>query len=165
MIRIWALLNCVSLVGCATSTTMPISADTVQITSSVAPACGSEGAAKVAVRQAAVETIQRGYDRFIIQGAAARSDVGVVGYTPAVAHTASHATAQGYGGYATATGYSTTHVTGGQPIIGGSHRQGLIVKMFKDGDPAGSNALSARSELGPKWKQVVESDRSITCLD
>jgi hypothetical protein len=29
--------------------------------------------------------------------------------------------------------------------------------MFKDGEPAGSNALSARGRLGPKWREVVQN--------
>jgi hypothetical protein len=52
----------------------------------------------------------------------------------------------------------------GQPIIAGSHRQGLAVKMFKKGDPAGKNALSARAELGPKWVEYVKSE-TVTCFD
>jgi hypothetical protein len=129
-----------------------------------APLCGPEGAQKVAIRQASVETIKRGYDRFIIMDAASRSDVGVVGYTPVQAHTTGYATATGYGGMATAHGSSTTTYSGGQPIIAGSHRQGLIVKMYRDGDPAGGNALSARAELGPKWQEAVREE-TMTCFD
>ncbi len=153
-----------TLTGCAGATTMPLSNDTVQITSRAAPVCGAGGAQKVAVRQASVETIRRGYDRFIITDAAASSDVGVVGYAPVIAHTTGYATATGYGNTATAYGNATTTYSGGQPIIAGSHRQGLIVKMFRDGDPAGKNALSARGELGPKWAELVKSE-SVTCFD
>jgi hypothetical protein len=164
MRRFAALISAAALAGCASATTMPISADTVQITSRAAPACGAEGAQKVAIRQASVETIKRGFDRFVILDAAARSDVGVVGYTPVTAYTTGSATATGYGNMATAYGNSTTTYSGGQPIIAGSHRQGLIVKMFKDGDPAGSNALAARAELGSKWQEVVQND-TVTCFD
>mgnify|MGYP003694576267 CR=1 FL=1 len=31
--------------------------------------------------------------------------------------------------------------------------RGLIVKMFKEGDPKGANAISARATLGPKWQE------------
>jgi hypothetical protein len=158
------LIVAVALAGCAQATTMPLSQDTVQITSRAAPLCGPEGAQKVAIRQASVETIKRGFDRFIIMNAAARSDVGVVGYTPVTAHRTGSATATGYGGHATAFGSATTTYSGGDPIIAGSHRQGLIVKMFRDGDLAGSNALSARAELGPKWQEAVRQD-AVTCFD
>lgn len=143
---------------------MPVSKDTVVISSRAAPICGAQGAQKVAFRQAAVETIRRGYDRFLIVGGQYQNNVGVVGYTPVVAHTTSMATATGYGNMATAHGTATTTYSGGQPIIAGSHRQGLAVKMFHEGDPAGSNALSARAELGPEWAEYVESE-TVTCFD
>jgi len=43
--------------------------------------------------------------------------------------------------------------------IAGSHDQGLIVKMFKDGDPKGANAISARATLGPKWQESNQRER------
>jgi hypothetical protein len=36
--------------------------------------------------------------------------------------------------------------------------------MFEDGDPAASNALSARSKLGPKLAELVKGD-TVTCFD
>ena len=74
------------------------------------------------------------------------------------------ATATGYGNTAFASGQSTTTYSGGQPIIAGTHDQGLVVKMFKDGDPAGANALSAREQLGPKWGEAVKESSSGTCF-
>ena len=136
----------------------------MQITASAAPACGAIGAQKVAFQRAAIETINRGYDKFVILGGEAQNNVGVVGYTPVQAHTTGSATAYGYGNTATAHGQSTTSYTGGQPIIAGSRDQGLIVKMFKDGDPAGNNALSAREQLGPKWQEAVKDGAPTTCL-
>jgi hypothetical protein len=117
----------------------------------------------VAVKQAAVETIRRGYDRFLIVGGQYQNDVRVVGHTPVIAHTTGQATATGFGNFATAQGSATTTYSGGQPIVGGSHNQGLVVKMFRDGDPAGSNAVSARSTLGPEWKSISERT-TLTCL-
>ena len=149
--------------GCAKSSTIPIAADTLMITTSAAPLCGSTGAQSVAVRHAAVETIRHGFDRFIITDARYRNDVRVVGHTPVVANTTGSSVAIGNGGYATAYGQSTTTYSGGEPIYGGGHKQGLMVKMFKDGDPAGSNAVSARGTLGPDWKEAVAST-SVTCL-
>ena len=32
-----------------------------------------------------------------------------------------------------------------------------MVKIVRDGDPAGSNAVSARATLGPDWKEAVDS--------
>jgi hypothetical protein len=164
MKKIFACLYTIALFGCAGSSTMPVSQDTVVISSRAAPICGAEGAQKVAFRQAAVETIRRGYDRFLIVDGQYQNNVGVVGYTPVTAQTYGTATATAYGNTAVAQGSSTTYYSGGQPIIGGSHRQGLAVKMFKDGDAAGANAISARGELGPKWAEYVKSE-TITCFD
>jgi len=152
------------LAGCAGSSTMPVAKDTVVISSRAAPVCGAEGAQRVAFRQAAVETIRRGYDRFLIIGGQYRNDVGIIGHTPVIAHTTGYATATGYGNTGAAHGTATTTYTGGQPIIAGSHRQGIAVKMFKEDDPAGRNALSARAELGPEWAELVKS-KTVTCFD
>jgi len=151
------------VIGCARSGAMPLAQDTVQITSSAAPFCGRAGAQKVAFQRAAVETIRHGYDRFVILGAEAETDIRVVGYTPTRAYTSGSATATGIGNIVTAQGTSTTTVTGGQPIYGGSHNQGLVVKMFRDGDPAGANALEARRVLGPEWQDAVSKNKW-TCL-
>ena len=139
---------------------MPINGDTIQLTAGAAPVCGAVGARRVAARQAAVETIRRGFDKFVILDGAYQNSVGVIGYTPVVAQTNGTAYATGYGGYA---GQSTTTYSGGNPIIAGSHNQALVVKMFKDGDPAGANGVSARQQLGPDWKKAIESDVA-TCF-
>jgi hypothetical protein len=52
------------------------------------------GAQKVAYQRAAAETIRRGYDRFVILGGEAQSDIRVVGYTPTTAYTTRTATAR-----------------------------------------------------------------------
>ncbi|MGA7329710.1 MAG: hypothetical protein WBX25_35830 [Rhodomicrobium sp.] len=144
----WAAM----LAGCASSSSIPLAADTVQISAQAAPICGPAGAARVAAKTAAVETLRHGYDKFIILGSQAQNNVGVVGYTPTTAYTT-------YG-----NGFATTQVQGGYPIVAGSHDHGLIVKMFKDGDPAGSNAVSAKATLGPKWSEIAASP-TITCFD
>ncbi len=158
-ITVFALL----LGGCAHSEVIPLSADTVQITSAAAPMCGMTGAQRVALQRAAVETINRGYDRFVITNGAYHNNVRVVGHTPVIAQSSGTAYGHVYGNSATINTASTTTVTGGQPITGGTHNQALIVKMFRDGDPLGSNAISARAELGPEWKEIA-ANGSVTCL-
>jgi hypothetical protein len=153
------LVLCVVLAGCARSSVIPMSADTFQIMSGAAPICGATGAQMVAARQAAVETIRRGYDRFMVVNGGYQNNVGVVGYTPVTAN--SYGSASVYGN--TAYGSSTTTYSGGQPIIAGTHNQALVVKMFNSGDPAGHNAIDARGQLGPEWQKAIQSD-SATCL-
>jgi hypothetical protein len=149
------LCTTVALFGCANSAVLPLSADTIRITTAAAPVCGAIGAQNVALRRAAIETINRGFDSFIILGAASQNNVRVAGYTPVQAHT----TGTAYGGFVTA---NTTY-TGGQPILAGSHDQGMVVKMFKQGDAQGANAVSARSTLGLKWQEVVQEKTVTTC--
>jgi hypothetical protein len=149
--------------GCASANVVPLAQDTIQITSAAAPVCGMTGAQNVASQRAAVETIRRGYDKYVIIGGGYQNNVGVVGYTPVVANTTGTATAYGNAHYATAYGNSTTTYSGGQPIIAGSHNQGLVVKMFKADDQSASNALDARTELGPDWQKKAAST-SLTCL-
>ena len=158
-----ALVSAIGIGACARTSVMPIAADTVQIRSRAALACGPEGAQKVAFRQAAVETIRRGYDRFLIIDAASSTSRSVVGTTPVVASSTGSATATSFGNQVYATGQSRTVFQGGDPIVMGSHNQGLMVRMFKDGDPSGANALSARAELGPDGAGAVESTQA-KCL-
>lgn len=42
--------------------------------------------------------------------------------------------------------------------------QSLTVTMYKTGDPAGSNALSAREILGAKWQEELK-ETSFNCYD
>ena len=130
--------------GCAGASTVPLAQDTVQITARAAPVCGPAGAEKLALKQAAVETIRRGYDRFIVLNAQAGGSY--VGSTPIVV--------QNMGG-------GMAMATGGQPMI--APNQGLVIKMFKDGNPQGTNALPARDTLGPDWQEQIKRE-SINCL-
>lgn len=151
------------LAGCASSAVMPIAADTIQITTSAAEACGATGAKTVAIRRAAIETINRGYDRFIVLGAQASNDVRVIGQTPIVANTYGSANAYGSGGMYSASGQSTTIYSGGEPVVARHYDQGITIKMFRDGDPAASNAVSARGTLGPEWPELIKQSTATTC--
>ena len=157
------VVACLVLSACAKSSIIPLSADTFQVTTGAAPICGQVGAASVAAKQAAAETIRRGYDKFVITNGAYQNDVHVVGYTPVVANTSSTATGNINGNMVDMNGRATTTVSGGDPIVMGSHDQALVVKMFKASDPAGANAVDARSSLGPDWQKTVEFGVN-TCL-
>lgn len=151
------------LAGCAKSSIIPLSNDTFQITTGAAPVCGQVGAQQVAFNQAAVETIRRGYDKFQVVGGGYSNDVRVVGYTPVVAETTTTGSVTAFGNTAFGSAQSNTHVSGGDPIVGGHHNQALVVKMFRVSDAAGSNAVDARSSLGPDWAEAVEKGFK-TCM-
>ncbi len=148
-----------SLAACARSSVMPLSADTVQISTRVAPVCRQDAAQTIAIQRAAVETINRGFDKFIVLNANTQSQV--VGYTPASATTTGSAYATSYGNSASVYGNSTTSYTPSTPMI--AHTQSVVIKMFRENDPAGANALSARSSLGPDWQKLVKESSTTTC--
>ena len=161
--RLPAALLAIGLSACARSAILPLSADTIQITTSAAPVCGATSAQNVALRRAAIETISRGFDKFVILAADAKNNVGIVGYTPVIGTTTGSATINSYGNIATFQGSATTTYSGGYPIVAGTHDQALVVKMFRDDDPLGSNAISARSTLGPNWEMTIKQSTRTTC--
>jgi hypothetical protein len=133
-----------ALGGCAATSTIPLAQDTVQITTRAAPVCGPASAEKLALKQAAVETIRRGFDRFVVLNAQASGTYR--GNEPV---------------YVQSMGGGMYTARGGEAII--APNQGLTIKMFKDGDPQGGNALPARETLGPDWQEQVKKD-TLTCL-
>jgi hypothetical protein len=62
-------------------------------------------------------------------------------------------------------GYDRYIITGGQSQnnFRGAHDQGLAVAMFREGEPGGQQAVSARAELGPNWEEQVKNGIR-TCL-
>ena len=132
--RTLSILAAAALAGCASSAAIPLSADTVQITASAAPICGGTGAAAVASKAAAAETLKHGFDKYVIVGSQAQNNV--------------------------STAY-VWNANGGMPVTSGSHDHGLVV-MFKDGDPNGASAISARDVVGPKWQEIIQNP-TLTC--
>lgn len=153
------LIGLLLLTGCASSNVTPLAQDTVLISASAAPACGRQGAQRVALAQAAAETLRRGYDKFIVVGTASESRIGVVGTTPVIGQTNLSGRMMGNTFY----GSGSTTYTGGQPIIAGRHDQDFAIKMFRASDPAASNAVDARETLGPEWQAVMDR-RTVTCF-
>ena len=83
------------------------------------------------MQRAGVETIRRGYDKYVLLD------------------------------------HGTGSVITGVNQYGQVSRAGkgsVIVKMFKEGDPAGANALSARGLLGPSWQEIVNKKEKSSCL-
>ena len=69
-----ALLS--ALGGCAFNSVQQLSTDTFQVSVTSAPVCGRSGASQVAQQIAAIETIKRGRDRFLIVNAQSGSEFG-----------------------------------------------------------------------------------------
>ena len=145
---------CVS--SCVQSSTMRVSQNEIIIQTSAEPMCGRVGAARAAQKQAAIETIRSGYDRYIIVAAASSSNVTA---TQMPGSYQTYGTANTYGGYGTFN--ATTTYTPGPIIYGGSHDQSIGVRMFKEGQPGSAQAVSAREVLGPKWESLVKTGSNI----
>jgi hypothetical protein len=139
------------LTSCVQSSAIRVSKNQMIIQTSAEPMCGSVGAAKAAQKQAAVETIKAGYDRYIITSAAAANNV-TASQMPG--HYNTYGTVNSYGGFGTVN--ATTTYTPGPIIYGGSHDQSIGVVMFKEGEPGSDQAISAREVLGPKWAVIVK---------
>jgi hypothetical protein len=141
--------------GCTSSNTVRTSQDTAIIRTDAAPVCGGVGAARVAQRQAAIETIRAGYDRYVIFDGASANNV---------------RTSQMPGSYQTSgmmvgnTFNATTTYRPGPVIVAGAHSQSFAIKMFRESDPAAGQALSAREMLGPEWQKAVDAGSLGTCL-
>ncbi|MBZ6074906.1 hypothetical protein [Microvirga puerhi] len=147
-----------ALSACAGAQATRTSANTMIIDAGAAPACGAMGAAKVAQKSAAVETIRAGYDRYIITGGQSQNNVSV-SQMPGHFQTSGTATYNRSFGTYNAT---TTYVPG-PTIVSGSHDRSLGVVMFRNGEPGAENALDARQALGPEWQDIVKSGVH-TCL-
>lgn len=105
MRSIFVLIFSLVLGACASSSVIPISQDMVRITSEGELDCGITSLQKMAFRQASVETIRRGYDRFIVIGAENNSGTVVAGNTLVALN-------------------SLGSISGGTPFVFGSQTQG-----------------------------------------
>jgi hypothetical protein len=151
------------LAGCASSSVMDVSSDTVIITTSADPSCGRTGAQDVASRRAAYETLRRGFDRYVILDSQAEDNTGVVGFEPVEIETRSKEKVKSSGDDEEYSEKSDFSISGGDPIIGGSHDQQLEVKMFRLSDPGAKKAVDARRVLGPDWRTIIAKDPAYTC--
>lgn len=131
------LLPCL-LCACASVDTMPLSQDSFALTSTGLGGCGARGAERVAFQQAAATTLRKGYDRFVVAQNArdARLD--------------------------SASSMLWTAASGGMQF-NHTYSQNMQVKMFREGDPAVANAISAREVLGPQWQLALNPETTYEC--
>lgn len=159
-IRISSVFALLVVVGCAETTVTPISRNQIMISTSAEAECGTSGAMKVATKMAAIETLRRGYERYIIAGADTQSNVSAVNMPPTYATTNSTYNVYGNSVY----GNSYTNFGGGGLMMVGTNDAGLHVVMFKRGERGFNDAVDAKSQLGPDWQKLVK-DGVNTCTD
>lgn len=139
----------VTLSACAKTSVTPIANNQFLLSTSAAPACGRSGAAKVAAKMAAVETLRKGYPRFIILGAGSANNVRAVSTGPTYAST--YGNVDAFGNYS-----GRTTFTGGGPVFYGTNDAELRVLMLKPGDQRYSQGVDAKATLGENWKEIAE---------
>lgn len=142
----------VAVAGCAQTSVTQMSRNEIMVTTSAAPVCGVNGSQQVAQAMVAVETLRRGFERYIIGGAQSRDNTTIVQTGPTYANTYSTATVSGN----TAYGSSTTYYGGQSTMIMGSHDTAMRVVMFKPGDPGYEQGVDAKATLGPEWEKKVK---------
>jgi len=135
------------LSGCAGAEVTRVSQNAMIVDAGAAPACGAKGAARVAAKSAAVETIKSGFDGYIIGGIASQNNVRTI-TTPGQSYT--------YGNYGGGTINATTYYTEDTYVVG-SHDRRLYVVMFKKTDPEFKKAVDARKMLGENWEETVKN--------
>lgn len=123
------------LSGCAETSIQPLTQSSFKVSTEAEDLCGAKGTREIAFREAAIEVIRRGADRFIVVSDQSRSAItgGVF---------------DSYGGFDTI----------------GTNTQDMTIQVVQKGDPRFNDALSARQTLGPDWQQIVAKGPSDTCL-
>lgn len=146
--------------GCARTAVTPLAKNRILISTAAAPACGRTGAAKVALKMAAIETLRRGYTRFVITGAGSQSNVSAIATGPTYANTNTTGTFnRGFGGFGRTTysGQSRTTYGGQGFTVFGTNDADLNVLMLKKGERYFSDGVDAKITLGVDWAELVEN--------
>ena len=138
----------VILTGCARTSTLPLAADRIEITVRVAPTCSRDDADRLALQEAAAETIRAGFESFIVIDTGGGDHIS--GHTPMTARKTLYGSS------------ATTTVSGGAPIV--ARRRIPTIRMFHAGESEGETALSARTVLGADWQTIVTKSVPNTCF-
>ena len=134
--------------GCARMSTVPVDADTIEISVRVATICNARDADRLAHRQAAVETIRRGYEDFVV--------IDSVGGDHMADHAPETARTHLYGISAAPL------LSEDAPLL--AHHRVLTVQMFHAGQGESATNVSARAVLGDDWEALVTKGAPTTCL-
>lgn len=120
---------------------------------SSAAGCGPEAAARVEVELAAVETLRRGHDRFVIRGAskANSTKATVLNRADADAYEAANV----YG--SSANGSTLAYFGNQRVLLSGAHEAQIYVHMLSPRDPGYDTAIRAKDVLGENWKEIART--------
>ena len=146
--RVLLLLLPAVLTGCARTSTAPVGTDTIEITVHVGTICDGRDAERLARRHAAVETIRRGFDDYVVIGSAGGDHMAEE--EPATART----TLSGVSG--------RTLFSEDAPLL--AHHRVLTVRMFQAGEGDSAATVSARAALGDEWEALAAKGAPTTCF-
>ena len=136
------------MTGCARTSTSPVAVDTIEVAVRVGTICDRTDADRIAHRQAAVETIKRGFEDYIVIDSVGGDHV--EDFAPLTART------NLYGGS------TTTLFSEDAPLL--AHHRVLTVRMFRAGQGDSAETVSARAVLGSDWETLVTRGAPATCL-
>ena len=152
-----ALSVMLGLTACARTEIIQTARNQAVVSTSAAPACGIDGALRVANQMAAVATLRQGYERFSLNGVGTDSNVQVrqvPGWNSYTTGTVNIVGRTAYGNFQTYTPPTT--------VVSGRNSAQMQVVMLNRSDPGYQNALDARQVLGPNWQKKV-ADGISTC--
>ena len=135
--------------GCARTSTVPVDADTIEISVRVATICDGRDVDRLAQRQAAVETIRRGFEDFVV--------IDSVGGDHIADHAPETARTHLYGNSAAPL------LSEDAPLL--AHHRVLTVRMFHAGQGDSTATVSARAFLGDDWEALAAKGAPTTCLE
>ena len=136
------------LAGCARTSTVALDADVIEIAVHVATVCDGRDADRIARRQAAVETLRRGYEDYVV--------IDAVGGDHVANETSLTARTTLYGGSTRAL------FSQDAPLL--AHHRVLTIRMFSAGGGDSAASVSARAVLGDDWEALVTKGAPATCL-
>ena len=134
--------------GCARTSTAPLDADTVEIAVRVGTICDARDADRLARRQAAVETIKRGFEDYIVIDSIGGDHLADVAHETARTNLYANRTRALFSEDA--------------PLL--AHHRVLTVRMLRAGQGDSTAAVSARAVLGDDWEAQVTKGAPTTCL-
>lgn len=137
--------------GCVSSGSARLSEREVMVQSSADPVCGAHGALIAAQKQAAIETIKAGYDKYIVLGASSSNNV-QTHILPGATKTRAKADFDDE-----TLSYKVTTRHRSDIVTTGSFDHEFMIRMFREGEPGAFQAVSARAILGPQWMEIVHT--------
>ena len=147
-LRALLLVLPVVLAGCTRTSTAPAGENTIEITVHVPAICDGSDAERLAFRHAAVETIRRGFDDYLVIGTVGGEHA--LGAGPATARTMLY------------DGGEKTLFSEDAPLL--AHHRLLVVRMFRAGEDDGTATVSARAMLGDEWEAIAAQGAPATCF-